>query len=521
MAFEQFPYTDLHTLSLDWVMQQVGKLADIDYQGLLDHNIEIGTNNAHYDQDLDQTSSRGTLPAEIVSDVSNYYLDKAPVLAREDVNLQASQERQHFAILTADGKYLIPYANGNQMTSAGDPMGSLLCMTSFLNRGMSYGHTYGMFNTDPGQTSWRQLVCSDYVACGLRGIDLRNSRHGGCLKNYESQYKSRTWPHNESQMAPEPKDTLITREMAYIFASRQALWELDYNGYSNVQPGDVLFFAYFHANNEARYNYLSIHHCATVLDVDPFGHRITVLESGEPSQVYFDFCYTRYTDQMSTSASGAPDWDSATTYAAGDIVHYTDAFGLTRAWYSKQGNNTNHTPELHSNWWASLATGPSVDSLNISRANTVSYRHVYVARPAWPNVQCVPIISNTVTDQTVYPDPDPDGPQLGDYMSMHTFGYSTWGFKKGDICCLKFKSDMSQLDDGSYHPTQIRIAGRTSGGIYSTIWHSHTNATWHDVPNDRVIYFVVDDDYAAIHVMLNSNQAGTINTEMTMSIYRL
>lgn len=514
MAFENFPYSDLHNLNLDWIMEQVGKLADIDYQGLLDHNIELSTNHTTTDPDTMQKESRGSLPASYISDVNDYYLSLCHLIAKKDDTFLASLERRLFGIRTADQKILIPYANGNQMTSAGDPMGALLCMASFVNTGMTYGRLYGMFNTDPAQVDFHQLVCSDYVACGLRGIDFRNSKYGGARKNFESIYKSRTWPNDVSLTAPVEKDTLITREMAYIFAGRDALWELDYKEYSNVQPGDVLFFAYYSDSNEAKNNYLSIHHCAAVLDVDKYGHRITVLESGEPSNVLFDYCYNRYSDVPSEYSADIPAWDAATTYVANDKVRYANSFGRDCVWIAKIGS-TGQTPTENSDYWASLGTGPNVDSLNISHRNMVSYRHVYVARPAYPQVHCVPLISETVNDVTDYN-------TGGSYMSLHQFPASYWNFKKGDIICLKMKSDLgNQIDDGTNTSTTLRIAGVTSGGIYNTLWHSVTNNTWHDIPNDRVIYFLVDQDYTRINLMLKSSVEAEITTELTMDVYRL
>ena len=237
MAFEQFPYTDLHTLSLDWVMEQVGKLADIDYQGLLDHNIELSTNFSTTDPDTGEVSIRGSLRGAIIDAVDNYYLHNIPMLAEYSEAFTDSREQKALGIRTLDGKILVPGGNGNQMMTSGNPMGALLCMASFLNQGLTYGHTRGMFNTDPAQVQFDQMVCSDFSSCGLRGISYNNSKAAGCGKNYESAYKSRTWPNNTSQLTNPPsvpdKDTLLTREMAYIFAAQGALWELDYKEYSN------------------------------------------------------------------------------------------------------------------------------------------------------------------------------------------------------------------------------------------------------------------------------------------------
>lgn len=509
--FESSDFRQLVNDKLD-EMAEDGTLSEL-LEQFINGNLELSTNASVVDENS-QTTIRGDLDGAIVCDLDNYYVSKTPSIAKKDTKFTASQEQRLFGIKNADNNFLIPYDNGNQMVASGDPMGALLCMASFVNKGMTYGRAYGLFNTDPEQTAFRQMVCSDFVACGLRGISINNSKYNGCTKNFESAYKSRTWKNNTSLTAPEDKDTLITREMAYIFASYGALWELDYTNYSNVQPGDVLFFGYYDDNNEAKNNYLSIHHCSVVLDVDVFGHRITVLESGEPSSVLFDYCYNRHTDERSGYSADAPVWDAETTYSAGDVVNHLNSFGIDNTWVAKVGN-TDKEPTENSNYWASKSTGPSIDSLNISRSKVVARRHIYVARPAWPNIRVTPVITETVTDETVYN-------TAGDYMSIHTFPKSYYNFKKGDIVVMKIKSDLNKLDTGSNTNTVFRIDGAAPDGVYNTLWHSITNNTWHDIPNDRIVYFVIDsDDYTSFRLLLKSAQTATINSEITVDIYRL
>jgi len=55
------------------------------------------------------------------------------------------------------------------------------------------------------------------------------------------------------------------------------------------------------------------------------------------------------------SAGPATDWNSGTTYAAGDVVSQVTANSLKIQYASLQGSNTNHDPESSSGWWRAIA----------------------------------------------------------------------------------------------------------------------------------------------------------------------
>lgn len=473
MAFENFPYVDLHNLNLDWILEQVGKLADIDYQGLLDHNIELSTNYSETDPDTGKVSIKGSLRGAIIDAVSNYYLDKIPMLAEYSEMFTEGSEQDVFGIQTADNKILVPGGNGNQMITGGNPMAALLCMASFLNQGMTYGHARGMFNTDPSQVQFDQMVCSDYVACGLRGISYQNSKAAGSGKNYESAAKSRTWRNNTSLLAPDPKDTLITREMAYIFAAQGALWELDYENFSNVQQGDILFFSSTATAAGVRSNFMNIHHDAVVLDVDYVNRFINVLECGWASSTLFQYSFTSHS--------------------------------------------------------SSLYNGPSYDQLKLGPGDLISTRKVWVARPSWPAVEPLKVPQYALeSTNSVH--------LASGYNNVHTYTKSNWGFRKGDIGHLHIRSDMNQLNPDGTGPcyTNLRIAGKLTTPnpddpdnptiTYPTLWLSTSRGSYKDVPNERDVYFVVDDDYDDVRFMISTSASGE-GTDLTftnsLTFYRL
>ena len=556
-------------------MAENGVLYDL-LEAIINNNLELSNNESETvivtDSlgDAQQATIRGTLDGAYVADVNNYYLTKAPVIAKKDARLTAGQEKRRFGILNADGTYLYPYDNGNQLAaSGGDPMGSLLCMTSFIKQGIIYGRRYGMFNTDAEQTQFSRLVCSDYVACGLRGITFNNSKCGGCGDNFETVYKSRTFKTNISQMAPEPKDTLITREMAYIFAAYGSLYELDYDNYSNLSIGDVIFFAYEPSTGE---NYLAIHHCGTVLDIDYTQRRITVLECGQPTETaMFDYSYSRHTDETCVSGwtgqddeegnpiSSYPIWKADHTYTTeeiiegvpttvthngyqdGDRVRYPDLKGCI---YQSTRDDNTFTPTDRS--WTDLADAPGVDCLYVTRetvkgtGGTIK-RYLFVAKPAWPNVH--PTLVRSETFENIETTNTDGG---SNYGVIKAFGKSTWNYRKGDICVLKFSSDINKLnptgqlpyreipgdntspliDTGVYlRITGVRDASNGEGGtteVSDALWRSVPRSRWYDVPNDRIIYFVIDrDDYKRLNFLFRYKDESTINSNVTLEIYRL
>lgn len=462
MAFENFPYTDLHNLNLDWIMEQVGKLANIEYQGLLDHNIELSTNYSETDPDTGKVSIKGGMRGAIIQAVTNYYLSQIPMLATYSEAFTESSEKNVFGIWTADNKVLVPGGTGNQMMTSGNPMAALLCMASFINKGLTYGRPHGMFNTDPDQQEFDQMVCSDFVACGLRGISYNNSKAGGAGMNFESAAKSRTWKNSTSLLAPLPKNTLITREMAYIFAAQGALWELDYENFSNVQQGDVLFFSSDSESAGVQTNFMNIHHDAVVLDIDYINHYINVLECGWPSSTMFNYSFTSHSE--------------------------------------------------------TLFNGPSFDQLKLGPANIIPSRKVWVARPSWPACEPVRVprytleTENTLTTTT-------------EYQSLRFFTKENWQYRKGDIGHLHISSNMNIINpDGSGDAyTNLRIAG-TLNGTFNTIWLSTNHGIYKAVPNDRDIYFVVDDDYDDLRLGIRTNSSGAgkeITAKISLEFYRL
>ena len=419
---------------------------------------------------------KGSLRGAIIDAVNNYYLHNVPMLAKYSEMFTDAREQRALGIHTLDNKVLVPFGNGNQMIPNGNSMGALLCMASFLNKGLTYGHTRGMFNTDPAQVQFDQMVCSDFSSCGLRGISYNNSKAAGCGKNYESAYKSRTWPNNTSQLTNPPsvpdKDTLLSREMAYIFAAQGALWELDYENFSNVQQGDVLFFSSTASAAGVQEHFMNIHHEALVLDIDYPNRLINVLECGWASNTLFQYSFTSHS--------------------------------------------------------SSLYNGPSYDSLKLGPGDVISSRKVWVARPSWPAIEPQKIGPYTTHTDTIT--------IASGYNTLHTMLQSNWGFQKGDICHLRIKSDMNKLNPDGTGPvfTNIRVAGKLVTPnpddpddpiiTYPTLYLSTSRGSYKEVPNDREIFFVVDDNYDDIRLMVSTSASGegeTITVTDTMDIYRL
>ena len=450
-------------------------------------NIQLSTVPAEREKDqnnneTNQATIPGTLDGAIVCDVDNYYLHKAHVIAKTWTPIRDDQEdewtstaeHEVLGIKNENGDFLIPYANGGQMGTSGNPLGAILCMASFLNQGMVYGRNNSVFAT--GESTYQSMVCSDFVCAGLRGITYNNSKASGCGENFESQYKSRTCQQIHSLLSPNDKDALITRELAYVFAANNALFELDYRRLSNLNIGDVLFFATASTSAAAdgvAHTYMEIGHCALVVDVDYDNGLVCVLESGQATQTAL-FNYS-FTYEGKTSSGPA-----------------FDAYRI----FNEPGSST-----------------------------IIPTRKIYVGKPAWPYINPTLVSSTTLTGSIT--------PTSNYSSAWFTLYKSEANFKKGDLIIAKLTSNLNDLNpdgkavaDGGYSYV-LRIDGaRTVDGVTTSkpLWRTFTRGVKDHIPNDRVMIFPVDDEeaYTRIRVMLRSTHPNVaITGTCTFDVYRL
>ena len=272
-----------------------------------------------------------------------------------------------------------------------------------------------------------------------------------------------------------------------MFSANNALFELDYGRLFNLNVGDVLFFASTSDAAGIQTNYLNIHHCSMVVDVDYANHYVCVLESGIPTRTNLDYCFT--TDKDGHEKEAGTDHDKQ--YPPGEAP------------------------------WSE----PGFNSYRIFPATISAARKIYVAKPAWPNIEPTHVHSGTLTGSIT---------TTAEHQVLHLLDAATWGFRKGDLVVARMKSNMNLLNStGEQTATKdviLRVDGQSGSGTeedpyhFKTLWRSVTRGSMRHVPNDRVFIFPIDDDYNAVRVLMRSNNTAIeqpITSECSFDIYRL
>jgi hypothetical protein len=242
-----------------------------------------------------------------VGSLTNYYFNNARVHMSNKMSTEEA-EYTKFGIQSANG-YLIPEASELSHANSGNALSTLACMGTFLNKGITYGHYNGVFNTGLGVLA-EQMVCSDYVFAGLLGMIYDGSKFVG-RDNTCTDYACQMPKSFKSQVAPTPKDALITRELAMIYAGAGRLYKLTSQFMSNVMVGDILFYGDLRDTSASRNDYLGINHCAVVVNVKHEGGTVDVLECGSITEL-LRYCYI---NQSETKYDGVSfdEWNIYTT----------------------------------------------------------------------------------------------------------------------------------------------------------------------------------------------------------------
>lgn len=221
-----------------------------------------------------------------VGSLTNYYFTNARLFMSNNMT-KASNEIEKYGIASANGS-LIPTAAELNYGNGGNPLGTFATMATFLNKGITYGHFNGLFNEGLGVAA-EQMVCSDYVFAGLLGLLYEGSKFVG-RDNTATDYACQMPKAFTSQTAPVPKNALITRELAMIYAGAGRLYKLTSQFMSNVLPGDILFYGDLRDTSESKNNYLGINHCGVVVNVKHEGGTMDVLECGAITEM-LRYCY--------------------------------------------------------------------------------------------------------------------------------------------------------------------------------------------------------------------------------------
>lgn len=220
----------------------------------------------------------------VVTTLTNYYMDntRAELITTEALGSGTNYEASTMGIQRDDEKYLIPNYSGLTYTQSGNPKGAICCGGTFLNKGITYGRTNGIFNTDT--VTAQQMVCSDFVWLMLMGAEYQASKFAAPYTAI-SQYCAEMPKAWTSQNAPVEKRAWITRELAAAYAAAGKLFKVN-SRVSNVMPGDIIF----NSAPSTETNYLGIAHCALVVDVQYELQLIDVLQCGSNSApLRYDF----------------------------------------------------------------------------------------------------------------------------------------------------------------------------------------------------------------------------------------
>lgn len=223
--FENFPYTNFHRLNLDWMLKDWASLkhsfntleeAFADLKNYVDSFFTDLDLQAEVNAKLDEMALNGSLDAIL----SRFFAPRSPIFER-----------------TVQSMYK--------------------CAMSYRDVGLVYGNATTAF--DPSCLNG-EIDCSTFCLLVLGGINYNNSRYVLADNYYKSagygydHFPDKTWAQiGTSRYSWNLAKSFVEKGWAFEPAA----------DYSNIEAGDLLFFAFPGPGNENKWE--GINHCAIAL----------------------------------------------------------------------------------------------------------------------------------------------------------------------------------------------------------------------------------------------------------------